>query len=527
MPGHAWPLQGGHTKVHMTNQRNQAIGQAWLRPQLPRHCQALKQPSRPTTLLAAVSKPAANTDAVRAEFSRVGIPGEVTTKVLKQYNCYLRWDPETKLRPALQLWVERLGSQQLSARLDRFSGLLRCTPEECNGVYLWLASIGVDAEGMQQKSPEVMARPLSEVQRTVRAIQQALQLTDEQLPAFFKRHDQIIRISSERVAQTLQTVSELLAVPVASKEMQEVVMVCSRSLFNSEPAELGKRIAFFCEESNGGQHAAKAALKQGLYLMSAQLVRACAVEVKAMLGWTEDELNQVLRVYPRILAHEPATVASNMQKLQAHNFTSAQALNVYASQPSLAGRDWNSSTNVEKLMYLMLILQLSTAEIASKPVLLSYSLDRRIGPRSEFIYRSKAITPDTPFQLSSRFLSYSDADFAKFENLSACPPLTYNEGFRQHWRQRWTSLTVEMGLTIADISACRALSLISLPNTLAPRWHFLNLRQDAQADFKAADHLSALATLSDERFAQQFNMANVGLMYNNNFMQGIQAQGPV
>ena len=68
-----------------------------------------------------------------------------------------------------------------------------------------------------------------------------------------------------------------------------------------------------------------------------------------------------------------------------------------------------------------------------------------------------------------------------------------------------------MELSVADISACRALLYTSLPNTLAPRWRFLSLLQDAQADFKAADHLTAMATLSDEHFAQAF-MANVALV---------------
>lgn len=55
-----------------------------------------------------------------------------------------------------------------------------------------------------------------------------------------------------------------------------------------------------------------------------------------------------------------------------------------------------------------------------------------------------------------------------------------------------------MGLSIANISACRALLFTSLPNTVAPRWRLLTLLEAAQADFKAADHLTALATLSDE-----------------------------
>ena len=76
-----------------------------------------------------------------------------------------------------------------------------------------------------------------------------------------------------------------------------------------------------------------------------------------------------------------------------------------------------------------------------------------------------------------------------------------------------------MGLSVADISACRALLFTSLAKTLAPRWHFLTLLGAAQADLKATDHLKALATLSDEHFAQDFSVANLDLIYDANFVQ--------
>ena len=73
-----------------------------------------------------------------------------------------------------------------------------------------------------------------------------------------------------------------------------------------------------------------------------------------------------------------------------------------------------------------------------------------------------------------------------------------------------------MGLSVADVSACRALLYTSLPNMLAPRWRFLALLQAAHPGFMAADHLTALATLSDEHFAQTFDVMNVDLVYDNN-----------
>ena len=509
-------MAGGYRTSLLSKHASQLSRQAWPQPQKPRHC------SQPSTLIAAMAKPAADSDAVRAEFSKAGIPDEVISKALKSCKSYLRWEPDTKLRPALQLWLKYLGSQQLSERLNKYPQLLLHTPEECNDVYMWLASVGIDAERIQQKAPRVMARKLKEVQSTVQAIQQGLLLADEKLPAFFNRHFYSLQSSPDRVAHTLQVVAELLAVPVASKEMWQVIKVCNERLFMPEPAVLHHRISYFCEEFKGGQHAAKTALKQGVHQVSVDTIRARAAELKAMLGWTADELKTYLNIFPRILSHKPATVANNMQKLQAHSFMPAQALNIYASKPALAGYDWSSPLNVEKLEYIMLILQLTTAQIASQPRLLDTSLEQRLGPRSEFICRSQAVPLPTPLAVSgfAGYVTYvPDAKFAaRFNVASTSPPLIYDADFKRHWQDRWGFLRQEIGLSIADIASCRALLCTSLPNTLAPRWRFLTRLEAAQAGFKAADHLTALATLSDEHFAQTFNATDVGLAYDRNFV---------
>lgn len=113
---------------------------------------------------------------------------------------------------------------------------------------------------------------------------------------------------------------------------------------------------------------------------------AHAAELKAMLaiGWTTDELNQRVTATPLILAQKPSTVVSDIRKLQAHSVSSTQALNVFVSFPSIAGYDWSSSANKEKLTYLRHVLQLSQAELASRPKLLGTSLAGKIAPCSDF-----------------------------------------------------------------------------------------------------------------------------------------------
>ena len=279
-----------------------------------------------------------------------------------------------------------------------------------------------------------------------------------------------------------------------------------------------QRVSFFCKEFKGGQHATKSALKQHVYQVSEGTMRAHAAELKTLLGLTTDELNTCLNASPLFLGRKPVTVANNIQKLQRYSFTPAQALHIYASRPNLAGYDWNSPLNIEKLEFLFLILQLTTAHIASNPALLSSSLEQKLGPRGKLLYRSRAVLPDTPLAISgyaSYVTAFSDVKFAaRFDVTSTAPPLVYDADFKRHWKHRWGFLKCEMGLSTAEISACRALLYTSLPDTLAPRWRFLMSLEATEAGFKAADHLTAMATLSDENFVQTFDVINAGFVYD-------------
>ncbi|DBB18384.1 TPA: hypothetical protein ACH3X3_000035 [Trebouxia sp. C0006] len=72
------------------------------------------------------SAPASEAAAVQAEFAKAGISVQATRKILKQYKPYLNWDIETKLRPALQSWLQELGTEQLSQQLQKVRYLLVC-----------------------------------------------------------------------------------------------------------------------------------------------------------------------------------------------------------------------------------------------------------------------------------------------------------------------------------------------------------------------------------------------------------------
>ena len=179
--GHASRLSYAIIRTVKTIQRCQLKQHAWPNPQLLRR---YLHPSRPLTLSAATARPVAHFEAVTAEFSKAGIPDEVIAKLVRIYPTYLRWPIEPKLQPTLQLWLKHLGSQELSRCLDKCPRLLLRTPQESDNVFLWMASIGINAERMQQKVPRVMATKLSEVQSTVQVIQQGLMLMNDQLLHF-------------------------------------------------------------------------------------------------------------------------------------------------------------------------------------------------------------------------------------------------------------------------------------------------------------------------------------------------------
>ncbi len=50
---------------------------------------------------------------VRDEFAKAGVSAADSKKVLKQCKEYLQWDCESKLQPALQSWLQELGSEKL------------------------------------------------------------------------------------------------------------------------------------------------------------------------------------------------------------------------------------------------------------------------------------------------------------------------------------------------------------------------------------------------------------------------------
>jgi len=465
-------------------------------------CQLIKSDAK--------SASAGKAAAVEAEFAKAGISAEVTQKILKQYKYYLNWDIETKLRPALQLWLQELGSPQLSQQLQKVRGLLVCTPIERNEVYLWLISRDVNAARVQQKAPGVMTRDIRAVQSTFEALQQAAAFPDTQMCALLHKHSVALAYGPEQVLRTLQAVSTMLNMPIPSDSFREVILAASDRLFFMSPDTLLQRVTFFCQMYATGTHVARTAFTTGVFMTSEPVMQSRAAKLQEQLGWDSEQLKQKLSAQPNILNLDPSTIAHNVQAMQGAGFSLNQVWAMCTQQPALLSHKWTSDTNVEKLQFLTCLLGLTMDDIAARPRLLTYSVNSSLGPRAWFLYQTGAIVAPNTIMTSglASYLSYSKAIFSeRFSAPSAFPEMVFDSAFIDHWRQRWVVLRQHLKMSVKTIAAhqlVQDLLLTSLHERLAPRWQLLSRIASEQADFKAEDHLAALATLSDQDFADVF-----------------------
>ena len=98
-----------------------------------------------------------------------------------------------------------------------------------------------------------MSSPLDQVQSTVWAHQQGLlHLTHTQMPRFSSIRQTVYATRLSVLVEPFAQVAELLAAPMASEEVHEVLMVCGGRILDLDPALLNHRVSFFYEEFAGG-----------------------------------------------------------------------------------------------------------------------------------------------------------------------------------------------------------------------------------------------------------------------------------
>jgi len=455
-------------------------------------------------LITSAAKSVGHANAVQAEFAEAGISAEVTQNILKQHKYYLNWDIETKLRPALQSWLQELGTEQLSQQLQKVPHLLMCMPEEHNEVYSWLVSKGVNAARVQQKAPTVMTRKIGAVQSTFEALQQAAAFSDAQMCTLLHKHSVALASGPGRVLGTLQAVTAMLGMPMTSGSFRQLIIAAHDRLFFMSSATLHQRVTFFCQMYATGTHVARTAITTAVFMTPEPVMRTRAAKLQEKLGWDNEQLKQKLSAQPNLLNKEPSTIARNVQEMQGAGFSQTQVWAMCTVQPTLLGRKWTSDTNAEKLQFLTCLLGLTLDDIAARPHLLLHSINSSLGPRVWFLYQTGAIEAPNTVMTSGLFGYMNDSKILfseQFSSPSAFPAMVFDSAFIDQWKQRWEFLRQQMNLSVKTIAAHQDLLLTSLPDRLAPRWQLLSEFASVQADFKAEDHLTGLTTLSDQDFA--------------------------
>ncbi len=273
------------------------------------------------------------------------------------------------------------------------------------------------------------------------------------------------------------------------------------------PDTLHQRVALFCQMYATRTHVARTAFTMGVFVTPEPVMQSRAAKLQEQLDWDGEQLKQKLSAQPSILNSEPSTIAHNVQAMQGAGFFLTQVWAMCTQQPALLGYKWTSDISVEKLQFLTCLLSLTLGDIPARPKLLTYSVNGSLGPRACFLYQTGAIeTPNTILTSGlSSHLHYSKALFCKqFSAQSVFSDMLFDSAFVDHWKQRWEFLRHRMNLSVDTIAAHQALLLTSLPDRLAPRWQLLSRLASEQTAFMAEDHLTALATLSDQDFAQVF-----------------------
>jgi len=377
-------------------------------------------------------------------------------------------------------------------------------------VHLWLSSKNIRAERVQQTAPLVMTREIRAVQSTFEVLKQAASFSDAQMCALVHKHPRALAYGPERVLGTLQAVSMMLSTPMTSGSFRQVIIAAHDRLFFMSPATLHQRVEFFCQMYATGTHVARTAFTTGVFMTSEPVMQSRAAKLQEQLGWDSEQLKQKLSAQPNILNLDPSTIAHNVQAMQGAGFSLNQVWAMCTQQPALLSHKWTSDTNVEKLQFLTCLLGLTMDDIAARPRLLTYSVNSSLGPRAWFLYQTGAIVAPNTIMTSglASYLSYSKAIFSeRFSAPSAFPEMVFDSAFIDHWRQRWVVLRQHLKMSVKTIAAhqlVQDLLLTSLHERLAPRWQLLSRIASEQADFKAEDHLAALATLSDQDFADVF-----------------------
>ena len=424
--------------------------------------------------------------------------------MFKHYPTYRKWDVDTKLHHPLKLWLQELGPEGLDAQLLRFPRMLTRTPEEMRDLRLWLMSLGLDADQALRRNPMLVTRHLQTLQGKVDAFH-AYNLPG--LVSFILRHPQALMRSPEYVFDIYSALLEVLDVDLASTDIADLLHsgTSQRMFANITAAELKTRMSFFRHCFAANHATVRQALKYCLFLLDTSTMEERAQFLKKMLDMNDAELVKLLKK-PQLLNYASHNLQAHLESFYGLGFSQAHMKAMCLTRPDLLILDMTSSINCEKWSFLTVILKMSINKLAASPEILACSLANKLGPRHASTTQLLACGAMHEHEYCAvHLLIYGPLSDAKFvtmlaKRLNKTDPTNYTSTFKQQWQVRWEFLRHQSDITIEDIGAHQTVLIASVEDVLKPRLAVLRSLAAQQPDFCLADHLTAVAMQSNDKF---------------------------
>ena len=394
--------------------------------------------------------------------------------------------------------------------------MLLQTPEQYIKRLHWLASIGIKSPSKVKQAQPLHGLSLDALQRNFYALEEH-GLTASEAKRVVQKFPKILTRSSERMAEIFDVLIRLYR---NTARLADILLLHTHPrLFHQSPAQVADRLSYFIANFDATLVQTKKAMKKGVFMLPPDVMNSRLEALHISLGISNSDVRSIFGRSPELLPLATSTIMQNLAKLQQVGFSESEIQHMALTKPAILGLDMTSTNQSQKWQFLTNVMHFCRSTLAVRPVLFMSSLPNRLGPRWEYLLLARELGA-TDFscaqEVVERLVMYTDAKFAAMYSHSALfslPP--YNKAFRQQWQQRWHFLVDDCTIAVADIGRHPAVLQTSLKEVLGPRWAFLV----RVAGFHSPiDHLTALATLSDEEFSDVYGVANKCL-YNREFIQ--------
>ena len=312
--------------------------------------------------------------------------------------------------------------------------------------------------------------------------------------------------------EVYSAVAEVLDVDPASADVANLLNsgTSQRMFHHITAAEMKNRITFFRQSFAANHATVRQALKFCVFLLEPGTMEERAQFLKKILDLSKAELNKLLKG-PQLLNYSSDNLQAHLESFYGLGFSQGHMKAMCLTQPILLLLDMTSSTNRKKWSFLTVILKMSISELAATPGVLGFSLANKLGPRHAFTLQ--LLTSGAMCQLKYSALypliygRQTDADFVKkLARRLKEDPGEYTITYKRQWQERWEFLRQQNDIAIADIGAHQAVLIAPVENVLKPRLAVLRSLAAQQTDFCLVDHLTSAATMSNEDFADAYDL---------------------